>query len=38
MALYYESGLLLVQTQMRNDREAPQITLAREWAVIQERE
>ena len=38
MDLYYQSGLLLARTQIRNGREAPQVALAREWAAIQERE
>lgn len=38
MDLYYQSALLLAETQIRNGREAPQVALAREWAAIQVRE
>jgi uncharacterized protein (DUF305 family) len=38
MDLYYQSGLLLAKTQIRNGREAPQIALAKEWEATQQRE
>ncbi|MFC7670546.1 hypothetical protein ACFQT0_27500 [Hymenobacter humi] len=38
MDLYYQSGLLLAETQIRNGREAPQVALAREWQAILRRE
>lgn len=38
MDLYYQSALLLADTQIRNGREAPQIALAREWRAVLRRE
>jgi uncharacterized protein (DUF305 family) len=38
MDLYYQSGLLLANTQIRYGREAPRVVLAREWKVILQRE
>lgn len=38
MDLYYQSALLLADTQIRIGREAPQVALAREWRPILQRE
>ncbi|MCI1189764.1 DUF305 domain-containing protein [Hymenobacter sp. DH14] len=38
MDRYYQSALLLAETQIRIGREAPQVALAREWRVILQRE
>lgn len=38
MDLYYQSALLLAETQIRIGREAPQVALAREWRTILQRE
>lgn len=38
MDLYYQSALLLAETQIRIGREAPQVALAREWRTLLQRE
>lgn len=38
MDLYYQSALLLAETQIRNGREAPPVALAREWRATLQRE